>query len=125
MCTAYHFGDKRHDIALRIRIIFIQWVTNINQISLLPLEPFALPRSSSGRKCDCCTIRLGFDSRVGQSIVSVVRKFLSCSTESGNVLSIWLLLTPYYMGLITQVEKSGCTFYSDIACRNVHLLTLQ
>ncbi|KAF9801168.1 hypothetical protein SFRURICE_005762 [Spodoptera frugiperda] len=27
-------------------------------------------------------------------------------------------LTPYYMGLITQIVKSGCTLYSDIT---VHL----
>uniref|UniRef100_A0A2H1V0A9 SFRICE_038589 n=1 Tax=Spodoptera frugiperda TaxID=7108 RepID=A0A2H1V0A9_SPOFR len=29
--------------------------------------------------------------------------------------------TPYYMGLLTQMVKSGCTLYSGITYRNVHL----
>ncbi|KAF9810901.1 hypothetical protein SFRURICE_005327 [Spodoptera frugiperda] len=27
----------------------------------------------------------------------------------------------YYMGLITQMVKNGCTLYSSITCSNVHL----
>uniref|UniRef100_A0A2H1VP20 SFRICE_004125 n=1 Tax=Spodoptera frugiperda TaxID=7108 RepID=A0A2H1VP20_SPOFR len=47
-----------------------------------------LPRWPSGCKCDSRARGLGFDSRVGRSITglfSVFRKFLSGSTESGNV----------------------------------------
>ncbi|KAF9807375.1 hypothetical protein SFRURICE_008924 [Spodoptera frugiperda] len=50
--------------------------------------PIRLPRWPSGCKCDCRARGLGFDSRVGRSIsglFSVFRKFLSGSTESGNV----------------------------------------
>uniref|UniRef100_A0A2H1VAI6 SFRICE_018503 n=1 Tax=Spodoptera frugiperda TaxID=7108 RepID=A0A2H1VAI6_SPOFR len=51
-----------------------------------------LPRWSSGRKCDCRTLGLGFDSRVGQSITGLFsdfRKFLGSSTESGVVSRKW------------------------------------
>uniref|UniRef100_A0A2H1WYS7 SFRICE_021631 n=1 Tax=Spodoptera frugiperda TaxID=7108 RepID=A0A2H1WYS7_SPOFR len=52
-----------------------------------------LPRWPSGCKCDCWARGLGFDSRVGRSITgtfSVFRKFLSGSTESGNVPVIFI-----------------------------------
>ncbi|KAF9815723.1 hypothetical protein SFRURICE_009240 [Spodoptera frugiperda] len=55
---------------------------------LKPKYSSRLPRWPSGCKCDCRTRGLGFDSRVGRSITglfSVFRKFLSGSTESGNV----------------------------------------
>uniref|UniRef100_A0A2H1V8X6 SFRICE_017655 n=1 Tax=Spodoptera frugiperda TaxID=7108 RepID=A0A2H1V8X6_SPOFR len=31
------------------------------------------------------------------------------------------MLTPCYIGLITQMEKCVCKLCSDITCRNVHL----
>ncbi|KAF9815324.1 hypothetical protein SFRURICE_011476 [Spodoptera frugiperda] len=78
--------------------------------SLVELSQVRLPERISG-------------SVPGQSnavLLTVFRKFLSSTTESGIVPSI-KKLTPYYTGLITQMVKSGCTLYSGITCRNVHL----
>ncbi|KAF9813772.1 hypothetical protein SFRURICE_007927 [Spodoptera frugiperda] len=61
------------------------WAINYN-ISHEAIK--SLPRWSSGCKCDCRARGLWFDSRVGRSIAEpflVFRKFLSSSTESGNV----------------------------------------
>uniref|UniRef100_A0A2H1VGK7 SFRICE_012635 n=1 Tax=Spodoptera frugiperda TaxID=7108 RepID=A0A2H1VGK7_SPOFR len=58
---------------------------------------YSLPRWSS-RKRDCRATGLGFDSRVAQSITALFRKFLSSSTKSGIVSSIWQKAHPLLHG---------------------------
>uniref|UniRef100_A0A2H1WUC2 SFRICE_006236 n=1 Tax=Spodoptera frugiperda TaxID=7108 RepID=A0A2H1WUC2_SPOFR len=51
----------------------------------------------------------GLDSEEKKSRAKYYWTFLSSSTEFGIVPSVWQRLTPYYMGLITQIVKSLCT----------------
>ncbi|KAF9796760.1 hypothetical protein SFRURICE_001840 [Spodoptera frugiperda] len=46
---------------------------------------------------------------------TVVTRSLKLCPVNGN------RLTPYYMALIKHTVKSGCTLYSGIMWRNVHL----
>ncbi|KAF9793766.1 hypothetical protein SFRURICE_003590 [Spodoptera frugiperda] len=52
-------------------------------------------------------VLLGF-FRFYKSFSVVARSLELCSVSIG----------PYYMGLVTQMVKSGCTLYSGVTCRN-------
>ncbi|KAF9800250.1 hypothetical protein SFRURICE_010010 [Spodoptera frugiperda] len=56
------------------------------------------------------------------STTPVRSAMIRSSTKSGIEPSIYgNRLTPYYMGIKTQMVKSECILYSGITCRNVHL----
>ncbi|KAF9814697.1 hypothetical protein SFRURICE_014792 [Spodoptera frugiperda] len=79
-----------------------------------------MPRWSSGRKCDYWTKGLGFDFWVGQSYtvlfshrVWICARYMAIGSPSIS----WDLKHKILL-------KSGCTLYSSITCRYVHLCLL-
>ncbi|KAF9810654.1 hypothetical protein SFRURICE_021107 [Spodoptera frugiperda] len=69
----------------------------------------SIPEFPNSRKCDCRKRGPWFDSRVGKNITglfTVYRKFLSSSTVSGNMPSIWQQAYPLlYRTDTTNGEK--------------------
>ncbi|KAF9799798.1 hypothetical protein SFRURICE_005091 [Spodoptera frugiperda] len=77
-----------------------------------------------GRYCDYRARGVGFDSR-GKVLLFFFRFFenFSVVARSGiwNCVRYLAIGSPLLHGTYKQMVKSGCTLYSGIKCRNVHL----
>ncbi|KAF9824513.1 hypothetical protein SFRURICE_001397 [Spodoptera frugiperda] len=133
--TPYYMGlitqMKKYCLVGQVRFLFEKFKVLARNLKLCPgygnrLTPYYMglitQMVNSGCTLYCATIYCR--NKIDRTFDCLVGRVIASATDEseGSRHGIWnCKLTPYYMGLIKQMVKSGCMLYSGITYRKVHL----